>query len=174
MNKNVFISVKNKPIQDIPSWGKEHTKISNPNEKKAETLMRIKDKGRIRSAVAAILAVAALYFFFHLTGIGCPIKFLTGISCPGCGMTRAVISLMTLRFADAWYYHPLVYLLPACIIVFLLKSRIPKKIFRTLVFTTIVLYVTIYITRLLDPLSEIVTFHPEQGFVYRTIKYLFF
>ena len=24
------------------------------------------------------------FFFFLLTGIGCPIRFSTGISCPGC------------------------------------------------------------------------------------------
>ena len=133
----------------------------------------MKNVREIRAAAAAIVAVAALYLIFHLAGIGCPIRFLTGISCMGCGMTRAVASLAALRFSEAWYYHPLVYLLPACIVVFLLKRRIPRKIYRVLVFTMVVLFVTIYLTRMFDPTNEIVTFHPDQGFVYRTIKNLF-
>ncbi len=133
----------------------------------------MKERREIRSAAAAVIAVAALYLIFHLAGIGCPILFLTGISCMGCGMTRAAVSLATLRFPEAWYYHPLVYLLPAFIAVFLLKRRIPKKIYRILVFTTILLFGIVYVTRMFDPTNEVVTFHPDQGFVYRTIKNLF-
>lgn len=129
----------------------------------------MKVKQEIRSAVTAFLAIAALYFFFHLVGIGCPIRFLTGVSCPGCGMTRAAAALVSFRFSDAFRFHPLVYLLPPCAAVFLLQKRIPRKVYRKLVFTIIMLYVIVYTIRMIDPANDIVTFRPEQGFVFRTI-----
>ena len=49
-------------------------------------------KRRFWNAIAAVAAIALLYAVFSLTGVGCPIKHVTGVSCPGCGMTSAVIS----------------------------------------------------------------------------------
>jgi hypothetical protein len=39
--------------------------------------------------------------------IGCPFRLLTGIPCPGCGMTRAFLSAFQLDFRSAFLYHPL-------------------------------------------------------------------
>jgi len=128
-------------------------------------------KQDIYSAVTAVLAIALLYLVFHLVGIGCPIRFLTGVSCPGCGMTRAALSLLCLRFSDALYYHPLVFLMPVVLAVFLLKRRIPLKTYRFLLFTMIVMFGIVYTIRLLDPSNEVVAFHPDQGFIYRAIKH---
>ena len=130
-------------------------------------------KKELLSAAASILAVALLYLFFHLVGIGCPIHFLTGVSCPGCGMTRAVISVLRLHFAEAYHYHPLVYLLPFALGTFLFKKHITKNFYKILIFTFIAFFVTIYIVRMCDPTNDIVEFHPEQGFIFRTIKFIF-
>ena len=125
------------------------------------------------NAAAAVFAVALLYLIFHLTGIGCPIHFLTGISCPGCGMTRALFALLCLRFSDAFYYHPLIYAMPFALLAYLLRKRIPKRIQRILLFTFIALFVTIYLVRMCDPTNDVVVFQPKQGFILRTIKFLF-
>ena len=54
-----------------------------------------------------------------LSGIGCPIWFSTGISCPGCGMSRAVLLLLSGHFQAAFRMHPLVYaVLPAGVWLF--------------------------------------------------------
>jgi hypothetical protein len=37
----------------------------------------------------------------------CLIKTLTGLSCPGCGSTRALHALLHLRFAEAFSLNPL-------------------------------------------------------------------
>ena len=95
---------------------------------------------QLLDAAGAILAVVLLYLFFHLTGIGCPIKFLAGISCPGCGMTRACFSVLCLHFGQAFYFHPLVYALPLALLVYLLRRRISKKIYKILIFTFIALF----------------------------------
>lgn len=43
-------------------------------------------------------------------GAFCPMVILTGLPCPGCGMTRAILCLFTGRLAEAWQYNPCVYL----------------------------------------------------------------
>ena len=40
-----------------------------------------------------------------LTGMTCLIKSTFGVSCPGCGMTRACFSALTFNFKQAFYYH---------------------------------------------------------------------
>jgi len=37
----------------------------------------------------------------------CGFRALTGIPCPGCGLTRAVVCCCHLRFSDALHFHPL-------------------------------------------------------------------
>lgn len=130
-------------------------------------------KKELLSAIGAILAVVLLYAFFHVSGIGCPIHYATGVSCPGCGMTRAAFALARFHFADAFHYHPLVYVMPLIVLIFLIKRHIPKRLYQILIFTFILLFVTIYLVRMCDPTNDIVEFHPEQGFIFRTIKYFF-
>lgn len=65
-------------------------------------------KSDLKSAIW-IIAAAALYAFFMnvLLGGTCPIKLLTGIPCPGCGMTRALFCLFTGNWALSFQMHPL-------------------------------------------------------------------
>ena len=65
---------------------------------------------KVREYVKVILAIAFVYVLFYVTGIGCPIKFITGISCMGCGMTRAYVSLFRGDFHSAFAFHPLFFL----------------------------------------------------------------
>lgn len=60
--------------------------------------------------IGVFVAVAALVLY--LIGVGCPIKFMTGISCPGCGMTRAWLELARGHLAAAFAYHPLFWAVP--------------------------------------------------------------
>ena len=54
-------------------------------------------------AVAALLPVS-----FVTSGPSvCPFKLLTGLPCPGCGMTRSVVTLLHGDLGASLYYHPL-------------------------------------------------------------------
>ena len=73
-----------------------------------------KDVSKRKRAIKLLLihAGAAALFALWLFLTGCPIHRLTGLPCPGCGMSRALFCLAKLDFAGAWYYHPLVFFLP--------------------------------------------------------------
>ena len=124
---------------------------------------------KIKDAILAILAVAFVYTIFYITNIGCPIKFLTGISCMGCGMTRAYLSLLHLDFGGAFRYHPLFPIPVIAAVIFLFRSRISQKIVKVLLFTTIVLFSIIYLLRILNPSDTVVVFEPANGAVVRGI-----
>lgn len=130
----------------------------------------MENRRKFSSDAIAFMAIALLYLLFHLAGIGCPFRFLTGICCPGCGMTRAVTSLLSFRLSDAVYYHPLVLILPLVVLVFLMRKRMPRKAFHILVATILALFVIVFLVRMFDPNNDVVTFQLHQGFVVRAIK----
>lgn len=134
------------------------------------TRYSIRGSTGLLSDIAAFLAIVFLYLIFYFTGIGCPIRFLTGISCPGCGMTRAVISLFSHNFTDAWYFHPLVFILPFVILVFLLKERLPDKVFYVFLSIVVAAFIIVFLARMFDPQNDVVTFQLHQGFIVRAIK----
>lgn len=45
-----------------------------------------------------------------LRGAFCPMVILFGLSCAGCGMTRAAVYVLKGQFAEAFYINPCVYL----------------------------------------------------------------
>lgn len=69
-----------------------------------------KRKRLIKTLLIHLVAAALFALWLFLTG--CPLHRLTGLPCPGCGMSRALFSLAKLDFTGAWYYHPLVFFLP--------------------------------------------------------------
>jgi len=53
----------------------------------------------------AVLVVLVVSYHFHLP-IGCPFKMLTGIPCPGCGGTRALMALLHGHIWEAIMTNP--------------------------------------------------------------------
>ena len=47
------------------------------------------NKGALPHWLGAVLAVVLLYGGMEALGVTCPIRFFTGVSCAGCGMSRA-------------------------------------------------------------------------------------
>lgn len=122
-----------------------------------------------KDVLTAVLAVAALYTVFSILGIGCPIKWATGISCAGCGMTRAYLSLLHLDIRHAFIYHPLFWSVPLVLLIFVLymAGKIPARIANCIKYLTACLFIVVYVVRLLNPEDTIVVAHIEEGLVWR-------
>lgn len=119
-----------------------------------------------RDRLTALAAVAALYVALELVGITCPIRFLTGVSCAGCGMSRAWLSLLRLDLAVAVRFHPLFWLPVPAAVLLLIRRRIPRRVFRAGLVLCIALFLTVYLIRLFLP-GQIVVFAPSEGLFWR-------
>jgi hypothetical protein len=110
----------------------------------------------IKDRLLLMLYLAGIYLFFSLLHIGCPLKFITGISCPGCGMTRAYHSLMQLDINKAVHYHPLFFLVPLMVALYLFDFYIKPKFVKGLWAVIIIVFLSTYLFRLFLSQSDVV------------------
>ena len=131
-----------------------------------------KRKNERQELICAVTAVVVLYTAMESIGITCPIKFITGISCAGCGMSRAWMAFLQLDIAKAFAYHPLFWLVPIAVIVLLCKSKINIKIYKIFMFTIAGAFVIVYLYRMFIGDGNVVVFEPQNNIVFRIIRKL--
>ena len=125
---------------------------------------------RHKEAVGAIAAIAGFYLFLFSQGITCPIKYVTGISCAGCGMTRAWISLVRGDLQSAFSYHPLV-LTPLLLIpMYVFRKKIPENYSKIIIVVVCAAFLIVYGIRMADPNDSVVIFDPKDGVILKTIN----
>lgn len=90
-----------------------------------------KDIKDVKWAIIIIIAYFVLgrYFLYSL----CPMVMVTGLPCPGCGLTRAGFTLLRLDLAGAYRIHPFIYPIAGYIAVFgwnryIMGRRMGKKL----------------------------------------------
>lgn len=94
---------------------------------------------------------------------GCPFRFFFGISCPGCGMSRALLAALRLDFAAAFSFHPLFFLLPLFLLCYYLDPWIDWSRHTRLLIFGIALFIGVYLIRLLILHDPVVAWHPSTG-----------
>ena len=112
-----------------------------------------------------LLAAACL---LHVTGIGCPIRFFTGIPCAGCGMCRALLGLSRGNVPEAVSYHPLSLIMPAAFAVWFFRGRLSVRTRSRLLVLAVLLFGFTYFFRILhgDP---VLTIDPAGGFLLHSL-----
>lgn len=65
----------------------------------------------------------------HLLPFFCPFKAITGIPCPGCGMTRAVLSVARGDFDAAYHDNPFVFLLLFIVVISVMPELWRGRVF---------------------------------------------
>lgn len=83
-------------------------------------------------ALRTFLLLGGIYFLYiELGGVGilCPFRLLTGLKCPGCGVTTMLVDLMRLDVLGAYEANPVLFLLlaPSLLLVVLLEWKGKKS-----------------------------------------------
>lgn len=109
----------------------------------------------LRHALSCTGALFVAWLALYLLDIGCICRLVTGIPCPGCGMTRAWLAALRLDFAAAFAYHPLFWVVPiAFVLAFVREEGVSSKLKRGIdiaVTVLCVLVVAVWIVRLINP-----------------------
>lgn len=106
---------------------------------------------------AAVFVLLAVSFT-----VGCPINRLTGLKCPGCGVTRMILRILHLDFKTAFFYNPAIFCLvplwAAAFCIFMLlerrgKTAAAQKVKNIAVFFSIAVLVFFGVVRNILPLG---------------------
>lgn len=83
---------------------------------------------------------AIAYTLFNYFGITCVFLEFFGLPCPGCGMTRAFLSVLRLDIVQAIKHNILIFFMPYIFmyIFFDFKSNIHKTILKIIAFVAII------------------------------------
>ncbi len=73
------------------------------------------------------LAFAAFYLVMWTLSVECIFIMLFGINCPGCGMSRAVFSLLRGDVLGAFSYHPMVFAMPVVYLYIWQNGKVLKN-----------------------------------------------
>ena len=117
-----------------------------------------------------LLSLALFLGFTLITGYACPIRFLFGIPCPGCGTMRALECVFNGQFREAFSMHPLwIVILPAiaCYIWFDVKGW--EKALNILLIGGGGIMVAVYLYRMLVLKSPIVQIDFHYGRISRLV-----
>lgn len=111
-----------------------------------------KDKSKLIMAVVLVAVLAVLAVLLVTDHYMCPFKFITGIPCPACGMTRACLAVAHGDFPASFYYHPLWPVIVPTVLAEILDGfgiiRIPPKFNNIWLCIAGVLLLVCYIVRM--------------------------
>ena len=93
---------------------------------------------------AAVLFLAAVFSLW----IGCPLRRLFGLSCPRCGVSRALLGALRLDFSEAFRFHPLWPLVLPGLVLWVLRERRQPGGGRAVWISLLVLFSAVYVLRL--------------------------
>lgn len=124
----------------------------------------------IKDKLKHILNFLGILVILIILGYACPFQYFLGISCPGCGMTRAWMSALQLNFHQAMYFHPLFLLVPFMGIAMVFPEKFPPKLIKYFWAVIISIFIIVYIYRLFSPNIDIIYIDLNKGIVITYLK----
>ncbi len=103
-----------------------------------------------KSKILVIIIYIVLVIVCYQLQFGCIYQNFFGVRCPGCGMTRAIISAMKLDFKAAFTHHSMFWSMPVLGLYYLCDgSPFKSKMINRLIFAMIMLgFIVNWIIRL--------------------------
>ena len=124
------------------------------------------------SYVPALLFILGGILVFFVFRIPCLSQLLFGMSCPGCGLTRAFLAVLSGDIALSFKMHPFwIALIPCTVAAFILHVKKKDTAFYIVVASSVAVYIGIWVVRLIlkDPVVE---FNIESGIIYRAFVWV--
>lgn len=81
----------------------------------------------LRWKVPLFCLCAAVLLFWVICDLPCPVRQLTGLICPGCGMGRAWLAFLRLDPGAAFFYHPMFWAVPVVGVFVLYDCRLFRR-----------------------------------------------
>ena len=106
------------------------------------------------SALLGGLAYFKIWLPLTNLGIPCPFYKVTGHFCPGCGMTRAISSLLQGDIKQAWQFNMLLFIVPVAFSVYFILRKLNFK-----KHAEVVLIITVIVAIAFGILRNLPAFH---------------
>ena len=93
------------------------------------------------------LAYYSLLTFFNI-GIPCLFHKITGLLCPGCGITRMILAILHLDFKSAFQYNSVIFVFSPVIIYFIIRlyiSWLKSESYKLSLLENIVVYIMLIV-----------------------------
>lgn len=119
-----------------------------------------------------LLAYTLIAHFCHFSS--CLVKLIFSVPCPFCGMTRAVVALITLHPVVAFHYNPFVYVLPFLAVIIIYKDyKYINKIYSSKIFwfSLLSVFIMVFIIRLIYIFPNAPLNIYKRGLLLKIIKY---
>lgn len=134
-----------------------------------------------RDTIKLLFVIAICALGLYVTDIGCIVRFVAGVSCPGCGLTRAWLCALRFDFDAALAFHPLFWSVPLVVLAAIAydcacrpsfaanpSARRMRTVLRVVLVLILIAFVSVWFVRLCSPkdasllLSAVPDYVPED------------
>lgn len=85
------------------------------------------DLKKMLPRILLLLLVGGALVFWVIMRWPCVFRTVTGVPCPGCGLSRAWLAALRLDFGAAFGYHPMFWSIPVLVLYALFDGQIFKS-----------------------------------------------
>ena len=100
-----------------------------------------------------LTGAALLLFIWQWLGIPCLFRSITGIPCPGCGLTRAWRSALLGDVSSAFRWHPMFWSVPVLAVYIVFDPRRLRRVRVPVLIVFAAGFLGVYLARLLGALG---------------------
>lgn len=143
-----------------------------------EKIQNLVKNKKVQKGSLMHIAIVAVFVLLAATVWHCPIKLLFGIPCPGCGTTRACLSLLRMNIRDAFMYQP-VFFLNVLLFWYCIHRNIIRRnwigrgrrwregVEISFLCLALAVVLLVYLVRLVCQASPVMEIHLDQGMLFR-------